>query len=280
MSTLTRMLLAGLLALAGLGIAAVGGVIAWVPATAEARLAVRVAADPTVETFPGILDGALRIAATLTELSTFDAFREDVTRSGFAMTSPLLRGSSEDRQRAWKRVVTVTRAGDSLVLRVRARAASADDARALAGAVAHMLALRAPTIVGDHIVQARVEQMPVLIFRGRPRVGYALVGGGGVVALAGLVGLLAGSHRAWFRRRTRGGQFAVVASPTSPSVAPLDQSLKPSPEDARYWLQKFLEQHQRTETPRKSAADVQTWDDVPEPTRGTPWLKPPDALMF
>lgn len=276
MSPIARVFVAGLLTLAGVGAAVTGGVLAWLPAVAEARLALIVAADPTAETFPGVFGGASSIVATLEELATFDSFREEVARSGFAGAAAFSQGSSEDQQKVWKRAVSVTRIGDALVLRVQARATSPDEARELAGAVAHLLALRAPIIIGDHIVQAHVAQRPLLTFRGRPRVGYAMVSGGSVAALIGLA-LLVVSFWERLSGRVRGRLVApsALSVPTPPPVA-LTEKL--SPEDARYWLQKFLEQHQRAE--RKSSADIQTWDDVPETSRGISWLQPPDALLF
>jgi len=286
----SRVLLAGsgLLVILGLAGVVAGGVFLRALTVAEARLAVTVNANPTPENFADVVEGSTRVVATLVELATFDTFREDVAQSGFDITRELFHGTADEQRRLWNRQIRVERVDDTLVLRVRSRGRTGDAARALTGAVLHALALRAPTIVGNHVVQVHVERMPVLVgIPGRGTVAAFVVFGSGVVLfLLGGVGSLMS-----FVRRL-GARVARPTPPVPPSAplavrGPADLPIegdeaasrrrKASPEDARFWLQKFLEQHQRA--PRASQGTIRTWEDLPEARRGIDWLKPPDALV-
>ncbi len=258
-----------LLAVIGLVCVIAGGILMRLPPVAEARLVVTVQANPSSETFPGIVDGASRIAATLVEVAALDSFRDEVLESGFSGMQKPSADRLEKLRRAWRDRVTVRRLGESLALRVRVTGDTREESVALAGAVVHALALRAPTLVGNHILRAQVERMPSLVRPlGSEPVAFALVGAGAALGVLGVVFSLMLVHATAVQDRTRARVGpAVVAAPAAEPAAPNDHRL--SPEDARYWLQKFLEEHQRTPRRRPEEADITTWEDVPEPARET-----------
>ncbi len=273
------------------GTAAFAGLRGLSEPVAEARLVVTVSANPTPETFGDIVSGAESIAATLAELASFDTFRMEVLGGGFVISPDLFTGSPDAKKEEWRRRVRVERLDDTLVLRVQARGRTPDEARALAGAVLHALALHAPAVVGNHVVQVAVEGLPTLVFSAMElRVGYALLGGGVAGVTLGFAALGFAISWLWKPSRLRhvregnraprswslatGEEKTGISAPALPTSQ--ETSAPVSTDDARYWLQKFLEEHQRM--PRKSADTIATWEDFPESSRGTPWLKPPDPL--
>lgn len=280
MSIRMQLMIAGgllVLGLAGLGTA---GVLLSEGPTAEARLAITVQANPNPDTFAQIAQGSDRIVTTLQELATFDTFRETVLRSGFAMSMDLFGATPEERRQNWERMVRVERVGDSLVLHVTARAATNEDALTLAGATLHALATEAPRIIGNHVVLPRIERMPTLMTRVPRSWIFALAGGSGAVTLLGGIA----AYIAWRSRRT-----SSSARPTS--LGTLVRPQRSSPEEAKYWLQKFLEQHQSFDAAQDKSLDtardkeldqvrskpfdraqgkpenVTSWDDVAGPER-------------
>lgn len=249
---------------------------------AEGRLAVTVQAHPTSETFAGIVSGSETLVATLVELVQFDDFRAGLSASGFDLTGALPTGSPAEQARAWSRAVRVERIGSSLTLRVRARAQTEEAAMNLTGAVLHMLALEAPRIVGNTIVHARIERMPaVIVSAGAQSQTLALLGGSlSAFFLGCIIALLQHLKRTTLPKQQPQSPPSAPTPPPAPPTAPSFQ--RSSPDEARYWLDKFLEQHQRGETDRSRTAPdaVTTWDDVTVPSRNKPsWLKAPDALI-
>lgn len=242
---------------------------------AEGKLALSVNVHPTDETFPGVVESATRILKTLAERSTFDTFRTKVISGGFDVSPDAFQGSAVEH--LWSRRVRVEQIDDTLVLRVRTHADTPQLALALARGVLHTLVLEAPTIVGNQLVHARIERMPVLLDLPHAVAWRtAALAGGSVTLFFGLCALL------WtvLRRHLKGHRLLVqevpseMATPSSPAMAPE----RSSPEEARFWLQKFLEQHQAG---RHTPPDrIVSWDDVPSPTRDSRWMKPPDALLL
>lgn len=236
MSTRIRTLIAAV----GIGAFAWGAYVIWRIPSASVRLAVTARGEIAPPDVSAVLQGAERAAETLAALSTFDAFREDVLRSGFLVARKNREGSPDQQRRRWERRVAVRRVG-AQVLQVTALTGKREESRQLAEAAAHVLALRASQVAGDSALHVHVDRVRQPSVRASSSLAAFLFGVGVTCVVISAWSVLAPAWRAR-RARERGDVLPVVPQRFdggAPSFV-----ARPSPDEARFWLQKFLERRQ------------------------------------
>jgi hypothetical protein len=236
MSTRIRTLIVAV----GIGALAWGAYVIWNIPSASVRLAVTARGGIAPQDVSAVLQGTERAAETLAALSTFDAFREDVMRSGFLVARGNRAGSPDQQRRRWERRVSVRRVG-AQVLQVTALAGKREESRQLAEAAAHVLALRASQVAGDTALNVHVDRVRQPSVRASASFA-AFLFGVGVTCFVFIVWVVLAP--AWRVRRARERRDVLpVAPPRFDGGAPSFVA-RPSPDEARFWLQKFLERRQ------------------------------------
>jgi hypothetical protein len=242
-----RALAAGVIVLGVVSLGA-GSALLVRPPTVHARLAVSLDAHPTPENVADVVHAASQIAATLAELAQFDTFRDEILASGFGITSDAVGSRPFDPRFPWGRGVSVARIGDTLVLHITARGRTADDARRLAGAVVHLLSLRAATVVGNHVVHVRIDRLPAGAESSGRFFGVSCSTAGVLLLMLGIVIAL------------RAPVAVPRPAPREPGVVssvlpmPREERKRVTPEEAREWLRNFLETHQQS--PQEDGAEL------------------------
>lgn len=169
------------------------------------------------------------VLIALGEIIDQPAFSEAIARSGFSAVANVLDGAQGRVAGDWTEKIKVQPHTQSSSLQILAEGGKPVENQKLAGAVAQVLALRAPDFIGGGIITARAES---------PTVNYLLPGwaladlivGGLFFFGAGLYGLFTNSP--------------FVSIYRNKNLIPLKvENVSTNNHDARYWLQKFLDEN-------------------------------------
>jgi hypothetical protein len=211
-----------------IAITASGGLF---PIQAESRVAIVFNDDIDGNNFVKATEGAQKILNTMVNIADFAEVKNKVFNSGFAVTENIFNGSTKENMSTWKRYVRIKPIDNSFVLKITTGGSDYAEAEELAAVIAHEVSLEVPVLftnlrgISDQpkLVNHRLEIFFIYFFA--------------VVIIAICLFIL------WNRsdKNSKVGLSKVENSDETTILT--DEKLDRNP---RYFLQKFLEEHQKT----------------------------------
>jgi len=200
------------------------------PVQVESKVAIVFNDTINKDNFVEATEGAQKILNTIVNVADFDEVKDEVFNSGFEVSENIFNGTSKENTLIWRRHVTVKPVDNAFVLKITITGRDQKEAEELAAVIAHEVSLEIPKLftnlrgISDQprLVNHQLEIMFTCFF----------------VAMVAIVCFFIVLN---FFSKNKKGNFSMNID-SNKAIVLTD---KKSEGDPRYFLQKFLEEHQK-----------------------------------
>jgi len=200
------------------------------PIQAESRVVVVFGNAINENNFVGSTEGAQKILNTMVNVADFVEVRNKVINSGFLVTDNIFNGSAKENANTWRKHVSIKPVDDAFVLKITTGGRNQVEAKELAAVVAHEISLEIPKLFpnlrGISDQPRQKDYQPVVVF----------------IYVFGTIVIAAWLFVFW-KFLNKKEKDNIETKKFLVQKATLED--KKIEGDPRYFLQKFLEEHQK-----------------------------------
>lgn len=198
------------------------------PHRAESRVAIVFNGAIGENNFVEAIEGAQRILNTIVNVADFDEIKSKVIGSGFAVTENVFNGTAKENILTWKKYVNIRPVDEAFVLKITTEGRNQEEAEELAAVIAHEVSLEVSKLFtnlrGISDQPKPINQQSKIIF-----VCFFVIT---IIVICFFV------FWVFFNKKK---SLSLGKALNKKTVSPIEKLNG----DPRYFLQKFLEEHQK-----------------------------------